>query len=325
MRRAGLATALATTLALAAGAASAQPALILEMGGKADRSFNQAAWEGAEAWKKQTGRPYLEFEIANAAQREMAARRFAEHGANPVVGIGFSQASSIAKVAREFPATQFAIVDAVVDLPNVQSFVYREHEGSFLVGMLAALASKTGKVGFVGGQDIPLVRKFLCGYEQGAKYADPKVELLSSMTGTMPSAWTDPLRGAELAKAQIAQGVDVIFAAAGTTGLGIMQATRDAGKLAIGVDSNQNHLHPGHILTSMVKRVDLAVQSAFRGVKPGVTALGLKEGALDYAMDENNAALVTPSMKAKVEAARAAIVAGRLVVLDYTVANRCAP
>ena len=325
MRRAGLATALATTLALAAGAAPAQPALILEMGGKADRSFNQAAWEGAEAWKKQTGRPYLEFEIANAAQREMAARRFAEHGANPVVGIGFSQASSIAKVAREFPATQFAIVDAVVDLPNVQSFVYREHEGSFLVGMLAALASKTGKVGFVGGQDIPLVRKFLCGYEQGAKYADPKVELLSSMTGTMPSAWTDPLRGAELAKAQIAQGADVIFAAAGTTGLGIVQATRDAGKLAIGVDSNQNHLHPGHILTSMVKRVDLAVQSAFKGVKPGVTALGLKEGALDYAMDENNAALVTPAMRAKVEAARTAIVAGRLVVLDYTVANRCGP
>jgi basic membrane protein A len=304
---------------------SAQPALILEMGGKADRSFNQAAWEGAEAWKKQTGRPYLEFEIANAAQREMAARRFAEHGANPVVGIGFSQASSIAKVAREFPATRFAIVDAVVDLPNVQSFVYREHEGSFLVGMLAALASKTGKVGFVGGQDIPLVRKFLCGYEQGAKYADPKVELLSSMTGTMPSAWTDPLRGAELAKAQIAQGADVIFAAAGTTGLGIMQAARDAGLLAIGVDSNQNHLHPGHILTSMVKRVDLAVLSAFKGVKPGVTALGLKEGALDYAMDENNAALVTPAMKAKVEAARAAIVAGRLVVLDYTVANRCTP
>ena len=315
----------AASLVLAALSAQAEPALILEMGGKADRSFNQAAWEGAEAWKKQTGKPYLEFEIANAAQRDLAARRFAERGANPVVGIGFSQASSIAKVAREFPKTQFAIVDAVVDLPNVQSFVYREHEGSFLVGMLAALASKTGKVGFVGGQDIPLVRKFLCGYEQGAKHADPKVEVLWSMTGTTPSAWTDPLRGAELTKVQLAQGADVIFAAAGTTGLGIMQASRDAGKLAIGVDSNQNHLHPGHILTSMVKRVDLAVASAFAGVKPGVTALGLKEGALDYAMDEHNAALVTPAMKAKVEAARAEIVAGRLKVIDYTVAMRCAP
>jgi basic membrane protein A and related proteins len=316
---------IAAGLALAVSLAAAEPALILEMGGKADRSFNQAAWEGAEAWKKKTGKPYLEFEIANAAQREMAARRFAERGANPVVGIGFSMASAIAKVAREFPKTQFAIVDAVVDLPNVQSFVYREHEGSFLVGMLAALASKSGKVGFVGGQDIPLVRKFLCGYEQGAKYADPKVVLSSSMTGTTPSAWTDPLRGAELAKAQLAQGADVIFAAAGTTGLGIMQATRDAGKLAIGVDSNQNHLHPGSILTSMVKRVDLAVASAFDGVKPGVTALGLKEGALDYAMDEHNAALVTPAMKAKVETARAAIVAGRVAVIDYTVAGRCSP
>lgn len=316
---------LAAALLGAAAAASAEPALILEMGGKADRSFNQAAWEGAEAWKKRTGQPYLEFEIANAAQRELAARRFAERGANPIVGIGFSQASSIAKVAREFPKTQFAIVDAVVDLPNVQSFVYREHEGSFLVGMLAALASRTGTVGFVGGQDIPLVRKFLCGYEQGAKHADPKVRVLSSMTGTTASAWTDPVRGAELTKAQLAQGADVVFAAAGTTGLGIMQAARDAGKLAIGVDSNQNHLHPGHILTSMVKRVDRAVASAFDGVRPGVTALGLKEGALDYAMDEHNAALVTPAMRERVEAARTAIVAGTLAVIDYTVANRCAP
>jgi basic membrane protein A len=313
----------AAGLALAALVAHAQPALILEMGGKADRSFNQAAWEGAQAWKKRTGKPFLEFEIANAAQRELAARRFAERGANPVVGIGFSMASAIAKVAREFPQTQFAIVDAVVELPNVQSFVYREHEGSFLVGMLAALASKTGKVGFVGGQDIPLVRKFLCGYEQGARYANPKIGLSSSMTGTTPSAWTDPLRGAELAKAQLALGADVIFAAAGTTGLGIMQATRDAGKLAIGVDSNQNHLHPGFVLTSMVKRVDLAVASAFQGVKPGLTALGLKEGALDYAMDEHNAALVTPAMKAQVEAARQAIVAGQIRVVDYTVAMRC--
>jgi basic membrane protein A len=305
------------------GSAAAQPAVIFEMGGKFDRSFNQAAFDGAQTWAKETGKPYLEFEIANAAQREFGARRFAERGANPIVGIGFSQASSIEKVAREFPKTQFAIVDAVVDLPNVQSFVYREHEGSFLVGMLAAMASKTGKVGFVGGQDIPLVRKFLCGYEQGAKYANPKAEVLWSMSGTTSAAWTDPARGAELAKVQIAQGADVIFAAAGTTGLGIMQAARDAGQLAIGVDSNQNHLHPGSILTSMVKRVDLAVISAFKGVKPGLTALGLKEGALDYAMDEHNAKLVTPAMRTKVEAARVDIIAGRLKVIDYTAAGAC--
>ncbi len=311
------------SLTVAGVGASAQPAVIYELGGKADLSFNQAAFEGAEAWKRQTGKPYFEFEIANAAQREQAARRFAERGAQPIVGIGFPQASSIEKVARDFPKVPFAIVDAVVDLPNVQSFVFREHEGSFLVGMLAAMASQSHKVGFVGGMDIPLVRKFLCGYEQGARHADPNVQTVSAMTGSTPAAWTDPARGAELAKAQMAQGVDVIFAAAGTTGLGIMQATADARRLSIGVDSNQNGLHPGYVLTSMVKRVDRAVQSAFDGVKPGITALGLKEGALDYAMDGHNARLVTPAMKARVEAARADIVAGRLKVTDYTVANAC--
>jgi basic membrane protein A len=313
----------AAALGAAAVAASAQPAVIFELGGKFDRSFNQAAWEGAERWKKATGKPYLEFEIANAAQREQAVRRFAERGADPIVGVGFPMASAIDKVARAFPQRRFAIVDMVVDLPNVQSFVYREHEGAFLVGMLAAMASRSGRIGFVGGQDIPLVRKFLCGYEQGAKYAVPAVQTVSAMTGTTPQAWIDPVRGAELARSQIAQGADVVWAAAGTTGLGVMQAAKDAGKLSIGVDSNQNHLHPGAVLTSLVKRVDLAVFSAFEGVKPGVTALGLKEGALDLAMDEHNAKLVTPAMKVRVDAARADIVSGKLKVIDYTVANAC--
>jgi basic membrane protein A and related proteins len=227
------------------------------------------------------------------------------------------------KVAAAFPATRFAIVDMVVNRPNVQSFVYREHEGAFLVGILAAMASRSGTIGFVGGQDIPLVRKFLCGYEQGAVWAVPAVKVVSAMTGTTAQAWVDPVRGGELAKAQIAQGADVVWAAAGTTGLGVMQATADAGKLTIGVDSNQNGLHPGKVLTSLVKRVDRAVFEAFSGVKPGVTALGLKEGGLDLAMDAHNAALVTPAMAAKVEQARAAIVAGTLPVVDYTAANRC--
>ena len=240
-----------------------------------------------------------------------------------MVAIGFPHAAPIDKVARAYPKTQFAIVDAVVDLPNVQSFVYREHEGSFLAGMAAAMASRSGKVGMVGGMDIPLVRKFACGYEQGAKHADPKVEVKLNMIGSTPSAWTDPARGAELTKAQVAQGVDVVFSAAGTSGLGIMQAARDAGILAIGVDSNQNGLHPGTMLTSMVKRVDLAVEQAFRGVKPGVTELGLKEGGVGLAMDEHNAKLVTPAMRARLDAARADIVAGKLKVIDYTVAMAC--
>ncbi len=323
MLRTMAAIALAVLVLACGRAAQAEPAIIFELGGKADKSFNQAAFEGAERWKRETGGRYLEFEVAQSAQREQAARRFAERGAAPVVAIGYPQAAAITAVAKDFPKTPFAIIDSVVDLPNVQSFVYREHEGSFLVGMLAALASKSGKVGFVGGMDIPLVRRFLCGYEQGARHANPKVQMLSAMTGTTPAAWTDPERGAELTRAQVAQGVDVVFAAAGTTGLGIMQAAKDSGILAIGVDSNQNHLHPGSMLTSMVKRVDLAVGQAFRGVKPGITSLGLKEGGVGYAIDQHNERLLTAAMRQKTDAARDQIIAGQLKVIDYTVANAC--
>ncbi len=312
----------AATLAFAA-AASAQPAVVYDLGGKFDKSFNEAAFRGAEQFKKETGKPYLDFEIANATQREQAMRRMADRGANPIVGVGFAQGSTVEKTAKAFPKLQFAIIDFVVDLPNVQSIVFKEHEGSFLVGMMAALASKTGKVGFIGGMDIPLIRKFACGYEQGAKYANPKVEVTSAMTGTTPSAWNDPARGGELAKGQFAKGVDVVFAAAGGTGVGVYQAAKDAGKLAIGVDSNQNHLQPGTMLTSMVKRVDVAVYNAFKGVKPGVSSLGLKEGGVDYAMDEHNAKLVSADMKAKVDAAKADIIAGKIKVADYMADNAC--
>jgi len=310
-------------LGSACALAHAEPAVIYELGGKFDKSFNQAAWQGAERWKARTGKPYLEFEIQNAAQREQAAQRLAERGAQPVVAIGFPQAASIDKVARAHPKTLFAIVDAVVDLPNVQSFVYREHEASFLAGMLAAMASKSGKVGMVGGMDVPLVRRFACGYEQGARYANPRTEVTVTMIGSTPAAWTDPVRGAELTRSQVAQGVDVVFSAAGSSGLGILRTAKDAGILAIGVDSNQNPLHPGTVLTSVLKRVDLAVVQAFDGVKPGVTALGLKEGGVGLAMDEHNAGLVTPSMRARLDAARADIVSGRLRVIDYMAAMAC--
>jgi basic membrane protein A len=323
---AALGTLCAIGLALVTSTASAQqaqPAVIYDMGGKFDKSFNEAAFNGAERWKKETGKTYLDFEIANPTQREQAVRRMAERGANPIVGVGFSQGSAVEKGAKDFPKQQFAIIDFVVDLPNVQSIVFKEHEGSFLVGMMAALASKTGKVGFVGGMDIPLIRKFQCGFEQGAKYANPKAEVFANMTGTTPAAWNDPARGGELAKAQFAKGADVIFAAAGGTGIGVYQAAKDGGKLAIGVDSNQNHLQPGTMLTSMVKRVDVAVYNAFKGTKPGVQSLGLKEGGVDYAMDEHNAKLVSADMKKKVDAAKADIIAGKLKVIDYMAANAC--
>jgi basic membrane protein A and related proteins len=319
-----------TTLALAALAAVslctgafAEPAVIYDMGGKFDKSFNQAGFNGAERWKKEGGKSYQEFEITNPSQREQALRRMAERGANPVVGIGFSIGSAMEKVAKDFPKTQFAVIDAAVAAPNVQSVLFKEHEGSFLVGLMAGMASKSGKVGFVGGMDIPLIRKFSCGFEQGAKYANPKAEVTINMTGTTPTAWNDPARGAELAKSQFAAGVDVIFAAAGGTGMGVYQAAKDAGKLAIGVDSNQNHIQPGTMLTSMVKRVDLAVYAAFKGVTPGTTTLGLKEAGVDVALDENNAKLVTPEMKKRVDAARADIVSGKIKVIDYMAANNC--
>ena len=314
---------LACSLGWSAAWVGAEPAIVFDMGGKFDKSFNQAAHQGAERWKRETGQAYLEFEIANEAQREQALRRMADKGASPVIAVGFSQATALEKVAREQPQRAFALIDAVVRLPNVESVVFKEQEGSFLVGMLAALASKTGQVGFVGGMDIPLIRKFQCGYEQGARHANPKVQVRAAMTGTTPAAWSDPTRGAELARAQFAQGVDVVFAAAGGTGVGVYQAARDAGKLAIGVDSNQNHLQPGTMLTSMVKRVDVAVYTLAKKTTPGVTVLGLKEGGVDYALDEHNAKLVTPTMKQKVDAAKADIVAGRIKVADYMADGAC--
>ena len=313
----------AAGLALATTYAQAQPAVIYDMGGKFDKSFNEAAYQGAEAWKKKSGKPYLDFEISNEAQREQAMRRMAEKGANPIVGVGFSMASTVEKVAKDFPKQQFAIIDMVVKAPNVESVVFKEQDGSFLVGMMAAIASKTGKVGFVGGMDIPLIRKFQCGYEQGAKYANPKAETFGNMTGTTGAAWNDPARGGELAKAQFAKGADVIFAAAGGTGMGVYQAAKDGGKLAIGVDSNQNHLQPGTMLTSMLKRVDVAVYNVSKNHKAGMSVLGLKEGGVDYALDKNNEKLVSADMKKKVDAAKADIIAGKIKVADYMADNAC--
>ena len=195
-----------TTLA---NAAEINPAVVFDMGGKFDKSFNEGVFNGVEQFKKETGTEYREFEVTNETQREQALRRMAQRGADPIIGVGFAQADALAKVAQEFPDTRFAIIDAVVDLPNVRSIVFKEHEGSFLVGMIAAMKSATGKVGFVGGMDIPLIRKFACGYEQGAKHVSGDTEVVQNMTGTTPAAWNDPTRGAELAKSQFDRGVDV--------------------------------------------------------------------------------------------------------------------
>jgi basic membrane protein A len=313
-----------TVLTLAGHVAAQEfvPAVVFDMGGKFDKSFNEAAYTGAERFKKDTGIAYRDFEVTHETQREQAQRNMARRGAQIVVGIGFAQASGIEKVAKEFPGTKFVIIDGVVDLPNVQSIVFKEHEGSFLVGMAAAMASKTGKLGFVGGMDIPLIRKFALGYEEGARYVNPKIEIFQNMTGTTPAAWNDPTRGGELARSQFDRGADVVYAAAGATGLGVLQAAKDKGRLAIGVDSNQNHIHPGTVLTSMIKRVDLAVYDALKTAKdgtwkPGRRAIGVAENGVGYALDQHNRGLITPDMERRLGQARADIIAGKLKVTDY--------
>ncbi|MFZ1815528.1 MAG: BMP family ABC transporter substrate-binding protein [Rhizobiaceae bacterium] len=328
MKRLVLGMIAAAATAFSAFAADVKPAVVYDLGGKNDKSFNEAAWTGAEKFKTDTGIEYREFEIQNDAQREQAMRRFAEDGHNPIVAIGFSQAAALEKVAKEFPDVNFAIVDMVVDLPNVRSIVFKEHEGSYLVGVMAAVASQTGKVGFVGGMDIPLIRKFACGYVGGVKSVKGDAEVFENMTGTTGAAWNDPTKGAELAKAQMGQGADVVYHAAGGTGIGVLQAVADEGKLGIGVDSNQNGLHPGNVLTSMLKRVDVAVFNAFNDVKEGnwsagFSVLGLKEGGVGYAMDENNASLVSADMKAAVEKASADIISGAVEVHDYMADSAC--
>jgi len=324
---------LASAVALMATAAAAQaqeanPAVIFDLGGKFDRSFNQASYDGAERFKTETGIEYEEFELQNDAQREQALRRFAERGHNPVIVTGFSYGSAMETVAPEFPDTNFVIIDMVVEEPNVRSVVFNEHEGSYLVGVLAAMASESGKVGFVGGMDIPLIRKFACGYVQGVKDTNPDAEVFQNMTGTTGAAWNDPVKGGELAKSQIDRGADVVYHAAGGTGVGVLQAAADAGKLGIGVDSNQNYMHPGHVLTSMLKRVDNAVYDAMMDVnsgewESGVQVMGLAEDGVGYAVDENNQALITPEMKEAVEAAKAKIISGEITVHDYMSDDSC--
>lgn len=321
----------AAAIAMSAGsvmAAEIKPAIVYDLGGKYDKSFNEGVRNGAEQFKKDTNIDFRDFEIQNDSQREQALRNFAKRGNSPIVAVGFSQAQAVEKVATEFPKIQFAIIDMVVDKPNVASIVFKEHEGSYLVGILAAMASKTGKVGFVGGMDIPLIRKFACGYVGGVKSVKADDEVFENMTGTTGAAWNDPVKGGELAKSQFDRGADVVYHAAGGTGLGVLQAAADAGKLGIGVDSNQNFVHPGKVLTSMLKRVDVATYKVFEAAKndqfkAGVQVMGLKEGGVGWALDDNNKPLITPEMMAAVKKAEDDIKSGAVEVHDYMSDSKC--
>ena len=313
-------------VALSAGAALADPALIFDLGGKFDKSFNESAFNGASRWAEETGGSFDEVELQSDAQREQALRRFAEAGNNPIVMAGFSFATPLAEVAADYPDTTFVIIDAVVDQPNVKSIVFNAHEGSYLVGVLAAEASETGTIGFIGGMDIPLIRNFACGYFQGAASVNPDITMISNMTGTTPAAWNDPVKGSELTLAQISQGADVIFAAAGGTGVGVLQTAADEDILSIGVDSNQNYLHPGQVLTSMLKRVDNAVYDSFAAgeeIETGMMVMDISNEGVGAAMDENNAELISEEMMASLEAASESITSGEVSVTNYESEESC--
>jgi basic membrane protein A and related proteins len=321
-----IAMALISTTALAA---EFKPAVVFDMGGKFDKSFNEGVWNGIKKFVDETGVQVMEFEVTNETQREQAMRRMVTRGATLVLGVGFSQADAIDAVAKDNPNVQFAIIDVSwLDRPNLRQYAFKEHEGSYLVGVAAALTSKTGKVGFVGGMDVPLIRKFACGYVQGAKEARKGIEIFQAMTGTTPAAWNDPTKGGELAQSQFDRGADVVYHAAGATGLGVIRAAADAGKLAIGVDSNQNGVAPGKVLTSMVKRVDVAayetLKSAMGGTfKAGVNVLGIAEGGVDWAVDEHNKPLLTPAVIEAVETARKKIRDGEIKVHNYEDKSNC--
>lgn len=313
-------------LVLSGTALMAGPAVVFDLGGKFDKSFNEAAHTGAQRWVKETGGRYREIEMQSEAQREQALRRLAQTGSNPVIMTGFAFGNVLEKVAPDYPDTTFVIIDMVVNKPNVRSVVFNEHEGSYLVGMAAAMTSRSGTVGFIGGMDIPLIRKFGCGYVQGVKAANADAKVLQNMTGTTPAAWNDPVRGSELTRAQISQGADVIYAAAGGTGVGVLQTAADEGILSIGVDSNQNHLHPGKVLTSMVKRVDNVVYdilSADGKIEPGFFAMGLANDGVGFALDDNNKSLMTDDILSALEDARAKIVSGEIAVHDYMSDSNC--
>lgn len=300
-------------------AADFVPAVVYATGAKFDKSFNEGAYEGAERFKAETGIAYLEYQPQNAGEFERGVTALIRRGASQIAAIGFYYATPVKELAAKNPGVHFTLIDAVVDLPNVESITYKENEGSFLAGMLAAMASKSGRIGFIGAIDIPLIRKFSTGYEFGAHYARPDAQVLLNFVGVTPAAFNDPTTAGEVARSQLIRGADVLFAGAGLSNIGIFDAAKGQGDLAIGVDANQNGLYPGTILTSQLKRVDTAVYESFMAGKegfwrPGVRELGLKEKGVDIVFDQYNAALVTDDMRFRIERARNAIIDGQIVV-----------
>jgi len=303
--------------------------IVFDIGGKDDRSFNAAAWEGVKRAAHDFPIVLRDVEPGNPTSIEPAMRAFAERNYDLIIGIGFAQAPIMEVVAKDYPNLQFAIVDGASELPNVASLVFKEHEGSYLVGMIAARTSRTGTLGFIGGMDIPLIHKFETGYEEGARAVRPDIRVIPNYVGVNDTAWNNPGKGKELALAQIGKGADVIFTAAGNSGLGAFDAVEQAGKdetgrakkFVIGVDSNQNGVKPGFVLTSMVKRVDNAVYQIVADVvnhqfKGGFHVYGLESDGVAYAMDKNNDALIPADVRQQADEAKRKIINGEIKVTD---------
>ena len=295
--------------------------IVFDIGGKDDRSFNASAWEGVKRAAKDFPIVLRDVEPGDATSVEPAIRAFAERNYDLVIGVGFEQMPVVERVAKDYPNVNFVIIDGVIDLPNVTSLVFKEHQGSYLVGMIAAMKSQTGTIGFIGGMDIPLIHKFATGYAEGARSVNPNINVIENYVGVTPAAWNNPGQGKELAIAQISKGADVIFTAAGNSGLGAFDAAEQNKKFVIGVDSNQNWVKPGYVLTSMVKRIDnaiyLTVKERVEGqFKNGVHVYGLENDGVGYSLDQFNEKLIPPEALQKVEAAKQEIISGKIQVTD---------
>ena len=315
---------------------STRGGIVFDIGGKNDRSFNAAAWEGVKRAEKELNICLYDIEPGNPTSIEPAMRAFAERNFDLIIGVGFAQGPIMQKVADDYPNIKFAIIDGVIfekdgktPKKNVASLVFREHEGSFLVGMIAAAKSKTGVLGFIGGMDIPLIHKFATGFEEGAKYMNPNVRIVTNYVGVTDGAWNNPGKGKELALNQIEKGADVIFTAAGNSGLGAFDAVEqygknasgEANKFVIGVDSNQNGVKPGFVLTSMVKRVDNAVFDVVKEVRDGnfqggFHVFGLDKDGVAFALDKYNEPLISKETLEKVDRAKEKIILGEIKVTD---------
>lgn len=303
-----------------------KPAIVyLYSGNESDRAFIDAARTGVERAEREFTIKVAEHRMMGSENITATIKRVADSGASPIIAVGYQNVMPVLNLAERYPAVKFTVVDGLVPplFPNVQSIIFKDHEGAFLVGMIAARNSKNAHLGFIGGMDVPLIRNFSKGYAQGARYADPEVNITVDMVGSTPEAWSDPKAAHALARKQFEQGADVIFAAAGGSGVGVLKAAKESGKYAIGVDTNQNGLFPGTVLTSLVKRVDIAVYDSLKksyqnSWSPGIKYLGIREGALDYAVDEHNRSLIPEKLIEEVATAKEKIINGSITVEMYS-------